>query len=496
MSIDHRFLPKLKILSETELEWINETALKILEDVGVRFHHKEALDCLNGAGARIEGEDLVKIPRNLVEDALNRAPSHFTLYNRDITENLVWGNPYIHFGAGGSAIRFLDSDGKTSRNPTTEDLLKTYQLIDALPEVSWMAPGFIVKDVPVELAGVWRFYLRLKFGSKPSCPDGISIQDLIDNLDLLRIVRGSEETFYEKPFGPVQSCPTPPLTWSEEGAGFLVEGARARLPISFISMPFAGAGAPATVAGSIVQQVAETLSGLVLVQTISSGNACIYAGAPAYMDMRYGTAALSSIEAIMMHIANTQMGKYYDLPTGTGDCTGHSDSKLTDFQAGAESAMSQFLIPLAGNNGPVGLGFLESQATYSLEKLVADHEICRSVKRLIHGIHVSKETLALEVIKDVGAGGNFLEHQHTLHWFRKEYLFPIVFDRQGREGWEAAGWKDTHSRAREHIKEILNATSLNMLDPIVDNALDQKMDSILQRRGLKLSDFKSLLPSK
>jgi len=164
--------------------------------------------------------------------------------------------------------------------------------------------------------GVWRFYLRLKFASKSCSPDGISVQDLIDNLDLLRVVRGSEKAFHEKPFGQVESCPVPPLTWSEEGAGFLVEGARSKLPVTFIPMPIAGAGAPVTMAGSIAQQVAETLSGLVLVQTISPGNPCISACAPAYMDMRYGTAALSSIEAIMMLIANTQMGKYYNMPTG------------------------------------------------------------------------------------------------------------------------------------------------------------------------------------
>jgi len=494
MSIEHRVIPELKILSEAEMEWINETALKILEDVGVRFHHKEALDFLKRAGARIEGEDVVKIPRNLVKDALKEVPSHFTLYNRDMTESFVWGKSYIHFGAGGSAIRFLDSDGKTARDPTTEDLIKTYQVIDALPEISWTAPGFIVKDVPVEIVGVWRFYLRLKFASKPCSPDGISIQDLIDNLDLLRIVRGSEEAFREKPFGQVESCPVPPLTWSEEGAGFLVEGARAKLPVSIISMPLAGGAAPATVAGSVAQQVAETLSGLVLVQIISPGTPCIYAGAPAYMDMRYGTAALSSIEAIMMLMANTQMGKYYNLPTGGGDS--NSDSKLIDFQTGAESAMTQFLIPLAGNNGPLGLGFLDSQRTYSLEKLVIDHEICRFVKKLLQGIDISEETLALEVIKDVGVGGNFLTHQHTLDWFKKEYLFSTIFDRQGREDWEAAGWKDTYSRARERVKEILNTTSLNRLDPAVDNTLDQKMDSILRRRGFKLSDFESLLPKK
>jgi len=483
-----------EILSLNEIEEIHEHALRILQEVGIVFHNKEALAVLTQGGATIEGKDLVKFPERLVSNALKTASSEFVLYNRNMTDSFVWGGTECHFGAGGSAVKLLDSDGKTHREPKTEDLLKLYQISDALPEISLLAPGFIVKDVPIDLAGIWRFYLRLKYGVKPSCVDGLSVQDLRDNMELLRVVRADDKSFIEKPFGPVQSCCTPPLTWSEEGAGFLVEAARAQLPCVFMPMPFAGVGAPATVAGSLVQHVAEILSALVLVQLIAPGTPCVYLGAPTMMDMRYGTANLSPMGVLMITAANTQMGRYYNLPTGTGDISGHSDSKLMDFQAGAESALSQLLFALAGNNMLVGLGFLGSQESYSLEKLIADHETCRYVKRLLRGINVSPETIAFDLIKAVGPGGNFLKQKHTVSWYRKEFIFTDVFNREGRATWEATGCKSTFEYARERVNKVLKESSLNQLDSAVDKALNQRMDAILSRRGYRLSNFVSLLP--
>jgi trimethylamine--corrinoid protein Co-methyltransferase len=485
----------LRLLSDSEVEAVNETALAILEQVGVRMHHHEACMFLSKAGAAIADGNLVKFPRSLVKRALESAPAQFRLYNRDLTDSFVWGGSEVHFGASGSAIGFLDSDGKTYRPPTTDDLLKMYQLADALPGVSWLMPGMIVGDVPKTLAGVWRFYLRLKYGSKPSSPDGLSVEDLIDNLDLLEVVRGGEEALAEKPFGPLIASPTPPLRWTEEGMGFLLEGARRNLPIEFIPMPFSGAGAPSTIAGSLAQHVAENLSGIIAAQVVNPGTPCVFGGGPAYMEPYFGCAVLASIEALMLHVGYTQMGKYYDLPTGTGDCIGQSDSKIDDFQAGAESALSQVLVALAGNNGTVGMGFLEAQSTYSLEKLVADHEICRSVKKLLRGAEVSPDTLAFEVIKEVGPGGEFLSHAHTLAWLRKEYLVPSVFNRQDRTGWENGGAKDTHDLAREEVQRILAGSELHRLESSVDKELDERMDRILRRRGFHLGDFRSFLPA-
>jgi len=483
-----------KILTEEQQEQIHQAALKILKEIGVKFHNQEALEVLEKAGAKVKG-DLVKIPNSLVKESLEVTPSEFTLYNRDLTNSFKWGvNSDIHLGGAGSAILLLDSDGKTYRNPKTEDLINLYKIIDTLPEISWMAPGMIVKDVPTEIVGVWRFYLRLKYGSKPSFVDGLSEEDLIDNISLLRVIRENEEDFFKKPFSICQSCPTPPLQWTNEGSAFLVKGAQAKLPILFMPMIFSGVGAPVTVAASVAQHVAETLAGLVLVEQITPGIPVVYGGAPVYMDMRYGSASLSPIEALMITMAHTQMAYYYNIPSGTGDVTGHSDSKLIDFQCGAESALSQVLFAMSGNKGPCGVGFLASQEGYSLEKLVMDCEVFRYIKKLINGINISSETLAFEVMKEVGPGGDFLAHEHTLKWFRREYEFSELFNRQSRLSWQSSGEKEIFELAREKVNGIVANTQLNRLSPEVDKVLDKKMDSILKRRGIKFEELRTLLP--
>ncbi len=485
-------MKKYQILSDGQVEQVHETALKVLDEVGVQFHNEESLKILGRAGAKIDGT-VARIPAPLVEDALQQTPAKVTLYNRDMTESTVWGDGDLHLGAGGSAILLLDGESRKYRKPETKDLINIFKIIDSHPVIEWSAPGIIVKDVPTGIAGVWRFYLRLKYGAKPSCADGLSAEDLLDNLELLRVIR-DDLNFKEKPFSTVESCSTPPLKWTNEGAAFLVEGAKAGLPIVFIPMLFTGAGAPITIAGSVVQHAVESLAGLVLVQSISPGIPTVYSGAPAYMNMRSGNVALSAMEIQMVNVANVQMGKYYNMPTATGDYTGHSDSKLNDFQCGVDSAVSQLLVAIAGIDAPLGVGFLSSQEAYSLEKLVMDCELFKSMKKLAGGINVTDESLAFEVFKEVGTDGNFLNCEHTFKWFRKEFDEPEIFNRESRTDWQKAGEKDTHEYAMTKVKEIISSASLNRLEPEKDKALDKKMDGILKRRGLKLDDFRVLLP--
>lgn len=485
---------EIKVLSSKERNQIHQNALKLLKNVGMKFRNEEALDILEKAGARVASKKVVKFPQEMISEKLKICPSSVEIYDRDLTSKQCWGkegNRYM--GAGGSAIHFLDNEANISREATTEDLLKSYKLMDNLPEISWAAPGFLVNDVPQEIAGVWRFFLRLKYGLKATCPDGLSVQDLIDNLKLLKEVRGGIK-ISEKPFGPIQTCPTPPLSWSQEGAGFIIIAAKEQYPLSIMPMPSVGAGAPVTLAGAVTQQVAEALSAIVLTQTISPGTPCIYSGAPNYMDIRYGNSVFSSIEIALVHIANTQMGDFYNIPTSTGDCIGGSDSKVPDFQAGAESATFQILAALAGNDAPVGLGFLGSQSTYSLEKLVADHDICRMTNRLLEGIKVDEKNIAYNVIKDVGPGGNYLTHEHSVKRFKQNYQIPDVFNRQEKEAWENSNAKDTRNNSSIMVDQILEDSDFSRIDSDLDSALNQKISRIFKERGLNFDNFINLLP--
>jgi trimethylamine--corrinoid protein Co-methyltransferase len=278
------------------MEEIHSTALKILKHVGVKFHYKAALKIFENAGAVVNYQsENVRIDDDLVKYALDQTPSAFSMFDREMGKQYKWGDSELKLGTGGSVVNLLDSDGFTIRPPTTIDLIKMYQVADVLPEVSWTAPGSFVSDIPKEIAAVWRFYLRLKYGLKPSCADGIDLNDLYDNCELMEVVRSNSSDYAEKPFAIVQPCPQSPLSWSSEGVGCLFECANRNIPALILSMPFAGVTAPITMAGLLSQQCAEVLGGLVLLQLKKPGSRVVYGGGASHADMRDISNVMGSI---------------------------------------------------------------------------------------------------------------------------------------------------------------------------------------------------------
>ena len=483
------------LLSTSQLEQIHSTALKLLIEVGIKLHNREALEIFNKAGAQVNFEsELVKIPEDLITYALNQAPSNFSMYDRDMEKEYVWGDSELKLGAGGSVINILDSDGETIRPPKTADLINMYTLTDNLPEVSWTAPGSFVTDVPQQFSAIWRFYTRLKYGSKPSCADGIDLVDLADNCELLQAVRGNSDDYIKKPFAVVQPCPMSPLCWTPEGSGYLLESARRKMPALMLAMPFAGVSAPITMAGAIAMQTVELLSGLVLLQLVEPGLPTVYGGGASHADMRDISNVLGSMEAQMMNSATMQMARFYNLPAGTAAVFGYSDSKRNDYQAGTDSAFGQMILSLSGTNVAYGLGIMAGMDCNSLEKIVLDHEIFKSVKKFQSGIDVSERTLAFDVIKSVGPEGDFLSNKFTFDWFKKEYDFADIFDRKARGVWESKGAVSCQQHARDYVQAILDKSNLHRLSPNQDKELDKAMSGILKRRGFNLENYLDLLP--
>lgn len=248
-------------------------------------------------------------------------------------------------------------------------------------------------------------------------------------------------------------------------------------------MPMPGAATPATLAGSIVVHTAETLSGVVLAQVINPGTPVIYGGAPVHFDMRTGTTPLSAIEATMIAAAYAQMGKYYGMPTHTYACL--SDSMIIDTQAGLETSMSGIVAQLAGINVISGVGGLEFVSTVSLEKLVIDNEICGMALRLDRGIETSEETLAVELIRELGPGGDYLSTDHTFSWFKKEpYIPSSIIERRDRKNWEADGAKSAFEKAQDKVKDILANHRPAPLDKERADELDRVTLKIMKELGI------------
>jgi len=290
----------------------------------------------------------------------------------------------------------------------------------------------------------------------------------------------------EKPIAVFDVCCSPPLKWNHISCQNIIDCARAGLPLETISVPMPGAASPATLSGSVLLHTIETLGGIVLAQCVCSGTPMIYGGAPMNFDMRHNTTSLNSVESGLISAAYSQMAKYYDMPSHT--YAGLSDSKLIDVQAGLESGMSALMATQAGINVISGVGVTEFCNTFSLEKLVIDNDICGMALRTAAGINCSEEALAVDLISELGPGGDFLSTDHTFKWFKKEPYMPSdIIDRRSRRIWEEGGSKSSFNVAQEKVRDIfaepepcpLDADRVNKLDKVTLKIMkDQKISEL------------------
>ena len=472
--------PRLRLLSEGDIKLIHEKALYILENTGVKFESKEALDILKEKGAIVDYDKKVaKINSQMVDDAVNNAPTGFKLFTREGELAADMSGNNVHFDPGSSLIKFMESDGKTIRSTQSEDLVRISRVNDALQNVHLQSTSVVCYDVPELIGDSYRLYLCLKNSPKAVITGAFTVPGVKHMRDMLAAVVGGEDELAAKPRAVFDICPSPPLKWTNISAQNIIDCARFGVPQELISLPMPGAATPITLAGSIVVHTAETLSGLVLAQSVNPGTIVVYGGAPVQFDMRYGTTPFSAIEATMISAAYAQMGKYFGMPTHTYAAL--SDSKVIDMQAGIETGISGVIAQLAGINMISGVGALDLVNTFSLEKLVIDHEVCGTVLRLQKGIDCSPDSLAIDVIDELGPGGVYLDHEHTLERLRTESFMPsTVFDRHDRGGWEAEGKKDTFARARERVKEIEETHKPEPLDDEGEAKLNQVVLEIMK----------------
>jgi trimethylamine--corrinoid protein Co-methyltransferase len=310
---------------------------------------------------------------------------------------------------------------------------------------------------------------------------------------MLAVFAGGRENLREHPRAIFDVCPSPPLIWSNFGAGQLIALARAGVPAEIVSMPLAGAAAPVTLLGAVTQHAAECLSGITIHQLAQAGSPIVWGGAPSTFDMRKGGTPFGSIETAMIDSSYAQVGKSLGLPTHA--YLGVTESKLPDMQAGLESGMGALVGALSGINMISGAGMLDSLLCQSPEKLVVDAEGIAMAKRMLEGMKVHTETLATAFYEGVNfKGGDFLKQKITMKLFREEQHLPSkVIDRDSIRGWRESGSMDTFARARIRVQEILASYKRPELDPQKVNRLHAFVLDLAKQAGLDhlpfLEDF-------
>jgi len=473
---------KMELLPPELVERILEEAFALLQEPGIKVQSAEARALLLEAGAGGTGE-ILHLPETVARRALATVPREFLLYNRAGEPAVHYGGDAVHFDPGSSGVHVLDPDTLEHRPAQSADLVRLIKVAEMLPQFDAQSTAVVCDDVPQEIGDIYRLYLVLLFSQKPVVTGAFSSGTTEQMFELLALVAGGREALAAKPRAVFDVCPSPPLIWSEFGASNLIALARARVPAEIVSMPLAGAAAPVTLVGAVVQHAAETLAGIAIHQLARPGSPLVWGGAPAIFDMRQGTTPLGAVETAMIDAAYAQVGKSLGLPTHA--YLGASDAKVVDAQAGMESGIGALIGALAGINMISGAGMLDFLACQSAEKLVLDAEGIAMARRLLQGVHLHTETLALELFNGIDFKGDFLKQKVTRSLFRQEQHLPsAVIDRGSLRTWQAEGSKDSFARARDRVAALLAAYERPPLTGDVEAELTAMMAGLAARAGL------------
>ena len=478
-------MTKLRILSKDGISSVHMASLEVLERTGVLVKSSNALKILEDAGCEIDS-NIVKIPPNLVEDALEKVPSSFQLYTREGNKCFTVGGDKVIYNPGSTALQFLDRTTGEIRRATLEDLIHLVELVDGLEYLQAQSTAVVPGDVPDTISDLYRLYIILKKSTKPIVTGAFSTEGLLDMIRMLEAVAGTPEDLAHKPRAIFDCCPSSPLMWSDVTAQNLIDCSKHDVPAEIVPAPLMGVTSPVTVTGTLVQSNAEVLSGVVISQLVREGSPVVYGAAPMVLDMKRATPCLGAVEAMMVACATAEIGKHYGMPTHA--YLGVSDSKAVDSQSGYESGLGIALGALARINVVSGPGMLASVNCQSLEKLVIDNELCGVAYRLIEDVRLESSDLSVDLIKNVGPGGYFLEQEHTRAHFRKELFIPSdIFCRLSPESWKEAGAKDAFKRARKNVNRLLSEHIPTPLSQETEKRLEGTLQGILKRHGIPQS---------
>lgn len=446
-----------KPINQEEVQKIHETTLRVFSEVGVQVNFPAALDLFREAGATVdEASRVVKIPGAMVEELVNQAPSVVRLRGRAANGDLDCeiGGKKVYLGTGGTALNVQDPGKEDARRATLEDVINMARLVDRLDHVHFYMLNVYPNDLEEDDIDVNRFGAALNHTRKHVMGGVYTVEGVRNVIKMAEIIAGSPTRLRDRPFISMVTCGISPLKLDETYAQLTMEAARHWIPVVVPAEPLCGATAPITLAGNLVVQNVDSLAGVMLAQLANPGAPTIYGCISSITDLRDLKYLSGAVEMGLMNSAAAQMAQFYGLPIYV--TAGMSDSKVNDAQAGYESAMTNLMVALAGGNIiHDAAGFLEFCLTASYDKLVIDNEIIGMTMRALEGIQVNDETLAFDLIKEVGPGGHFVSARHTRRHMRSELYQPLHSDRQDRESWSHAGSKDARQRATEKARQIL-----------------------------------------
>lgn len=467
-------IPKIEVLNESEILDIDQVSRELLQEVGVSVKHEEALALYEKAGAEVDSaRQIVKMPHHLIDEALRKCSPSVRLYGRDGIPPLTVGGRRSYFGTVGFANNVLDRKTGEYRPTLCEDLVDIFRLADVVTPPDFILTPATPTDVSPDLSDLYEFKIGLTSTRKHIIAQAQGKKNLKKIIAMAEEVSGSPEALRAKPFFSILVCLTSPLILRPDAAELIIEGARMGLPLFIEAGPMCGGTAPATLASTLICANAELLNSFVLAKLVNPHVPLVYASWARIMDMRSGAVSHGGPEFGLLRIGTTQLARFYRLPSGGGGIL--ADAKLIDAQLGMEKLGTALLPALAGTNMILGMGLLAEENTMSLETLLIDHEVAGYVRRVLQGIAVNDETTEISVFQDVGPGGTFIGHDHTLDHFRKEMWVPTVCDRGSFVQDEDPQAKSLQRRVQAFLEEALHQYT----PPELPEDIDARLETII-----------------
>jgi trimethylamine--corrinoid protein Co-methyltransferase len=454
---------RITYLSETDKAAIYEAALEIMETVGQRVHHAEALALLRAAGCTVTDPDLVCIPRELVQQARATAPNKIEVYDRRGEPAMSLGGYNVYFGNGSAVTSVYDVDTGEHRSTVLSDGVDAVRLCDALPMIDFVMAYAHPGGVDPHSALLESFRAMVANTTKPLVVVAENAGDLDVMWRIARELRGGAEELRAKPYFTMYLEPVSPLSHPVESIEKLLFCADWGIPAIYSPAPLAGGTAPLTVAGHIAQGTAESLFGLVIHQLRRPGAPFLFGIGPGVLDMATSQSSYNAPEYLMGYLCAIEMARWLDLPNW--GYAGTTDAQVIDAQAGMEAAELTFLSLAAGSNLNHDIGYIDYGMTASLELIVIMDEYLSLNRRIFAGVEVTPETLAVDTIRQVGPGGDFLSSRHTAKHVRTAQWRPTIINRQGYVRWQEEGGLDLREKARRKALKLLET---HQPEPLAD----------------------------
>ena len=467
---------KLEVLTPQEVQNIHDATLWIIEHVGVRFPSKRALEIWEANGATVDHEKkIVRAKPQLIEDALKKCPPKYILAARDPQQNCALDGNHVYLGTDGCGVEVIDIETRQKRTSRLSDVRDISRVADATEEVGFHWVPVSAQDAPVESRGLHEIKTIWENSTKHVQTESIyNAAEAKAAIEMAAAIVGGRDKLRDRPVLSLMQCTAPPLGHDGGSLDAALLAAEAGIPTGFMTMSACLTTGPATMAGTLTVGNAEVIAATALLQLAYPGAPVFYAAAQTASDPRSGAYTGGGPEDFLFGAATNVLADFYNIPLSMGAFA--TGAKEPNWQAGLEGMMSSFMASVVMSDMLLGCGFLHGSRIWSYAEMMMDCEIFSIVHKMMQGIVVNEETLALESIANVGPGGHYLAQKHTRNHMRDLFL-PQFLDRRPYSEWETKG-DDARDWALAKARKILKEHQPDPLDPKISQEFDKIIKSV------------------